>query len=135
VLIQTAFPDHPLFRYLISHDFEGWAASQLAERQMAGFPPFVFQAMLRAEGMSEEEVYSYLNQARQAAIDLHHAVDILGVIPASLARRANHSRAQLLIQAASRRELQHFLHAWQPHLQALASHKLRCSLDIDPSEF
>ena len=41
VLIQTAFPDHPLFRALQAHDFESWAAAQLAERQMAGFPPFV----------------------------------------------------------------------------------------------
>ncbi|HEY5308775.1 MAG TPA: primosomal protein N', partial [Casimicrobiaceae bacterium] len=37
VIIQTEFPDHPLFRALQTHDFEGWAASQLAERQMAGF--------------------------------------------------------------------------------------------------
>ncbi len=135
VLIQTAFPDHPLFRCLISHDFEGWATSQLAERAMAGFPPFVFQAMLRAEGMIEEDVYSYLNQARQSAIELHHVVDIMGVIPASLARRANHIRAQLLVQAVSRRDLQQFLRAWQPHLRALSSRNLRCSLDIDPSEF
>ena len=135
VLIQTAFPDHPLFLSLKNHDFEGWATQQLAERQMTGFPPFAFQAMLRAEGMIEEEVYSYLNQARQAAMELHHPVDIMGVIPASLARRANHIRAQLLIQAATRRELQQFLRAWQPHLQAFSSHKLRCSLDIDPSEF
>src|SRR3990170_603764 len=61
VLVQTAFPDHPLFRALQKHDFEGWAASQLAERRMAGFPPFVFQAMLRAEVRNEAEVYAFLN--------------------------------------------------------------------------
>lgn len=135
VLIQTAFPDHPLFRCLQNHDFEGWAASQLAEREMAGFPPFVFQVMLRSEGMVEAEVYSYLNKARNAAIGLKHPVDILGVVPASLARRANHVRAQLLIQAGSRRTLQQFLRAWQPQLDALSAPKLRCSLDIDPLEF
>lgn len=135
VLIQTAFPDHPLFRCLQNHDFEGWAASQLAEREMAGFPPFVFQVMLRAEGIVEAEVYSYLNKARNAAIGLKHPVDILGVVPASLARRANHVRAQLLIQAGSRRTLQQFLRAWQPQLDGLSTPKLRCSLDIDPLEF
>ncbi|MDH4286920.1 MAG: primosomal protein N', partial [Gallionella sp.] len=41
VIIQTAFPDHPLFRALQTHDFESWAASQLSERQLAGFPPFM----------------------------------------------------------------------------------------------
>ncbi len=135
VLIQTAFPDHPLFRALQTHDFEGWAASQLAERQMAGFPPFVYQVMLRAEGKQENEVYQYLNDARTAAVSLQHEVDVLGVVPAALPRRANHLRAQLLIQAASRRTLQQFLRAWQPMLDALPAAKLRCSLDIDPLEF
>jgi primosomal protein N' (replication factor Y) (superfamily II helicase) len=141
VLIQTAFPDHPLFRALQTHDFEGWAASQLAERQMAGFPPFVFQAMLRAEGKNETEVYAYLNHARTAAVELSHSmsipgpVEILGVVPAALPRRANHIRAQLLIQSTTRKGLQQFLRAWQPSLEALIAQKLRCSLDIDPLEF
>ena len=135
VIIQTEFPDHPLFRALQTHDFEGWAASQLAERQMAGFPPFVFQAMLRAEGKIETEVYTYLNQARAAAKELKHPVEVLGVVPAALPRRANHLRAQLLIQANSRKALQQFLRAWQPLLDVLPAQKLRCSLDIDPLEF
>ena len=135
VLIQTAFPDHPLFRCLQQHDFEGWAALQLTERQMAGFPPCTYQAMLRAEGKDEAEVYHYLNQARVAAVGMKMSVEILGVVPASLARRANHVRAQLLIQASSRNELQQFLRAWQPLLDSIPAQKLRCSLDIDPLEF
>ncbi len=135
VLIQTAFPDHPLFIALQAHDFEGWAAAQLAERQMAGFPPFVYQAMLRAEGKQETEVYAFLNQARDAATALRHGVEVFGVVPAALPRRANHIRAQLLIQSAKRKDLQPFLRAWQPLLDALPARKLRWSLDIDPLEF
>jgi primosomal protein N' (replication factor Y) len=141
VLIQTAFPDHQLFRALQTHDFEGWAASQLAERQMAGFPPFVYQAILRAEGKQENEVYHYLNEARTAAVTLSHSmeipgqVEIFGVVPAAMPRRANHIRAQLLIQSTTRKGLQQFLRAWQASLDALTTKKLRCSLDIDPLEF
>lgn len=135
VLIQTAFPDHPLFRALQKHDFEGWAASQLAERQMAGFPPFMYQAMLRAEGRQETEVYAFLDQARRSAVGLTHAVEILGVVPAALPRRANHIRAQLLIQSAKRKDLQQFLRAWQPLLDGLPAQKLRWSVDVDPLEF
>jgi primosomal protein N' (replication factor Y) len=135
VLIQTAFPDHPLFRALQAHDFEGWAAAQLAERQMADFPPFAYQAMLRAEGKQETEVYEFLNQARTAAVALRHTVEILGVVPAALPRRANHLRAQLLIQSSKRKDLQQFLRAWQPLLDALPAQKLRWSLDVDPLEF
>jgi len=135
VMIQTAFYDHPLFRALQAHDFDGWAASQLAERKMAGFPPYTFQAMLRAEGKIESEVYAYLNQARKAAIALQQPVEVLGVVPAALPRRANHIRAQLLIQASSRKVMQQFLRVWHPELDAMAVPKLRCSLDIDPLDF
>jgi primosomal protein N' (replication factor Y) len=135
VIIQTEFPDHPLYRALQTHDFNGFAASQLAERQMAGFPPFIFQAMLRAEGKVESEVYAYLNKARAAALAQAHEVEVLGVVPAALARRANHVRGQLLVQAPTRRALQGFLRAWQADLDALAQTKLRCALDIDPLEF
>ncbi|TAN82786.1 MAG: primosomal protein N' [Gallionella sp.] len=135
VLIQTAFPDHPLFRALQAHDFDGWAASQLAERKMAGFPPFVYQAMLRAEGKQEAEVYVFLDHARAAAVALRHPVEVLGVVPAAMPRRANHIRAQLLVQGATRKQLQQFLRVWQPLLDALPAQKLRYSLDIDPLEF
>jgi len=135
VIIQTAFPDHPLFRSLQAYDFDGWAASQIAERQMAGFPPFMFQVMLRAEGKQESEVYAYLNQARKAAAKLELNIEVLGVVPAALSRRANHFRAQLLIQSSSRKEIRQFLRAWQSELDALATPQLRCSLDIDPLDF
>ena len=133
VLIQTAFPDHPLFRCLERHDFDEWASQLLAERRMAGFPPFVFQAMLRAEGKSESDVYAYLGRARAAAIELKHEVEVFGVVPASLARRANHVRAQLLIQAESRKILQQFLRDWR--IDEIPAPRLHCSLDIDPQEF
>ncbi len=133
VLIQTAFQDHPLFRCLKHHDFDTWASQLLSERKMAGFPPFVFQAMLRAEGKSESEVYAYLEKARAMAVALQREVEVFGVVPASLARRANHVRAQLLIQAQSRKVLQQFLRDW--HIDEIPHGRLHRSLDIDPMEF
>jgi primosomal protein N' (replication factor Y) len=62
-------------------------------------------------------------------------VEVFGVVPAALPRRANHLRAQLLVQSTTRKGLQQFLRAWQPSLDALATPKLRCSLDVDPLEF
>jgi len=135
VIIQTSFPDHPLFRSLQAYDFDGWAASQITERQMAGFPPFMFQAVLRTEGKQEPEVYDYLNQARMAATKLKFNIEVLGVVPAPLPRRANHFRAQLLLQCATRKEMQQFLRAWKLELDVLAAPKLRCTLDIDPLDF
>jgi primosomal protein N' (replication factor Y) len=135
VLVQTAFPDHPLFRALREHDYDAWARTLLAEREQAGFPPFVFQVLLRAEGKHETAVYVFLRQARQAAVGLGLDVEIYGVVAAAMAKRADHSRAQLLVQGATRKALQQFLRAWRPLLDELPAQKLRWSLDVDPLEF
>jgi primosomal protein N' (replication factor Y) len=135
VLIQTGFPDHPLFRALRAHDYDTWAQTLLAEREQAGFPPFVFQVLLRAEGKQEGELYALLKQARKAAIALSLPVEIYSVVPSMMAKRANHSRAQLLVQSTNRKSLQKFLREWRPLLEKLFTQKLRWSLDIDPIEF
>jgi primosomal protein N' (replication factor Y) len=135
VLIHTEFPDHPLYRALRQHDFSGWAKEQLAERQAAGFPPFLYQAILRAEDRQKAAVFDFLEQARRGGLALHQPVEIYGVVPSALPRRANHFRAQMLIQSHSRAVLQKFLQDWQPGLAPLAGRALRWSLDVDPIEF
>ena len=135
VLIQTAFPDHPLFQALRQHDYDAYAQTLLEERQVAGFPPFVHQAMLRAEGKQEARVYDFLQRAHRAAGELAMAVEVYGVVPAAMPRRANHVRAQILVQSESRKLLQQFLGAWQTELDGLPASGLRWSLDVDPMEF
>jgi primosomal protein N' (replication factor Y) len=135
VIVQTAFPNHPLFQALRAHDYEIWAQTLLAERQMAGFPPFVYQVLLSAEGRQLNEVNAFLQQARAAAKDLQMPVEVYGVVPAAMPKRANHHRAQLLVQSEKRKALQEFLRAWKPTLDALPANKLRWALDIDPMEF
>jgi len=135
VIVQTAFPNHPLFQALRAHDYEIWAQTLLAERQMAGFPPFVYQVLLSAEGKQLGEVNAFLQQARSAAKELLMPVEIYGVVPAAMPKRANHHRAQLLVQADRRKVLGEFLRAWKPILDALPAQKLRWVADVDPMEF
>jgi primosomal protein N' (replication factor Y) len=135
VIVQTAFPQHPLFAALRAHDFTKWAEILLAERQQAGFPPFYFQALLSAESKSEADVFHFLREARVAGKTLAKEVDVYGVVPASMPKRANHFRAQLLVQSAQRKLLQDFLREWQQDLNALPAKNIRWSLDIDPLEF
>ncbi len=135
VIVQTAFPNHPLFQALRAHDYEIWAQTLLAERQMAGFPPFVYQALLSAESQQENDALNFLKQARSAALELHMPVEVYGVVPAAMPRRANHHRAQLLVQSDKRKALGEFLREWKPMLDALPAGKLRWVLDVDPMEF
>ncbi|MDH4285359.1 MAG: primosomal protein N', partial [Gallionellaceae bacterium] len=135
VLVQTCFPEHPLFRALREHDYDSWAATLLKEREQAGFPPFLFQVLLRAESKEEALVYEFMQQSRSRASELAMQVEIYGVVPASMPRRANHIRLQLLVQSDTRKNLQQFLRSWRPMLEEIPAQKLRWSLDIDPLEF
>ena len=40
VVIQTAFPDHPILEHIINHDYEGYFNSELEDRRRFGYPPF-----------------------------------------------------------------------------------------------
>ena len=135
VIVQTAFPTHPLFNALRAHDYEAWARILLEERQSAGFPPFMFQVLLSAEAKQEGEALAFLKRARAVALDLDKRVEVYGVIPAAMPRRANHYRVQLLVQSDARRTLQDFLRSWKPRLDAIQTKQIRWSLDIDPLEF
>jgi primosomal protein N' (replication factor Y) len=135
VIVQTAFPTHPLFNALRAHDYETWARILLEERQSAGFPPFMFQVLLSAEAKQEGEALAFLKRARAVALELDKRVEVYGVIPAAMPRRANHYRVQLLVQSDARRTLQDFLRSWKPRLDAIQTKQIRWSLDIDPLEF
>ena len=64
VLIQTRYPGHPLFAALARHDFAGFAEAQLDERAARGFPPFVFEAALRAEAPKLDTAMRFLEACR-----------------------------------------------------------------------
>ncbi|HEX2199176.1 MAG TPA: primosomal protein N' [Burkholderiales bacterium] len=134
VLVQTRYPDHPLFAALVRHDFAGFAESQLAERRAAGFPPFVFEAALRAEADKLEIALDFLKGVA-AAVARPDEVDAYDPVPNLITRRAGLERAQLLVQSSSRPALQSYLAALTEHLFASAPRNVRWHLDVDPIEF
>ena len=137
VLIQTQFPEHPLYAALVRHDYPAFADAQLKEREQAGFPPYAYQAMLRAEAPQLADSLAFLTTARawpNAAA--HTDVMLYDPVPMRMARRANLERAQLLVESPSRRALQVFLAEWGELLAAIkAPSRLRWHLEVDPLEF
>ncbi len=134
VLVQTEFADHPLYTALRDQDFEGYARSQLAERRQAGFPPYVHQALLRAEARSVDTALEFLARAARCARRIKPAVTVYDPVSAGMMRKAGRERAHLLVQSAARTELRAFLNAWRPQLAEATSTSARWSLDVDPSE-
>ena len=135
VLIQTRYPEHPLYQSLVRHDYAGFAKSVLAERREAGFPPFVFEAALRAESRDESRAQRFLRAAIGRAPQRGGAITVFDPAPMSLARLAGVERAQVLLQSRSRPRLQAFLREWSDSLYRTPAHGVRWHLDVDPIEF
>jgi primosomal protein N' (replication factor Y) len=137
VLIQTQYPDHPLYAALVAHDYPGFAETLLKEREQAGFPPYAFQAMLRAEAPDMADSIAFLNAAAALPVIAEHPnVMIYDPIPMKLSRLANLERGQLLSESPSRPALQAFLPRWREAIETLKSpSKLRWHIEVDPLEF
>ena len=133
VLIQTGFPEHPLFTHLMTHDFAAFAREQLALRERSGFPPFSYQAVLRAESVKLADAMQWLHRARQLAPE-HADVEMFAPMPATMLKKAGYERAQLWLQSTTRNGLQQLLREWMPVLYAQAGRNVRWHLDVDPAE-
>ena len=133
VMIQTRYPRHALYHALARHDYVGFANSTLAERRDAQLPPFVYQALLRAEGRTLEAALAFLQQAAAALAPLPGAdrVTVYDAVPLTVVKVFNVHRAQLLLECASRAALQTALRAWQPALRSLKG-VLRWAVEVDP---
>ncbi|HEM7849010.1 primosomal protein N' [Burkholderia multivorans] len=133
VLVQTRYPRHALYHALARQDYVGFANSTLGERRDAHLPPFVYQALLRAEARALDAALAFLQQAAAALPGLPGAdrVTVYDAVPMTIVKVANVHRAQLLLESASRAALQHALRAWQPELRALKG-VLRWSVEVDP---
>ncbi|MBT0571737.1 primosomal protein N' [Curvibacter sp. CHRR-16] len=151
VWLQTSQPGHPLYAALKAHDYPAFANQQLHEREGAGMPPFVAQALVRAEARTQETAQAFLQLARSFAQDTMAQWDgwapsferlfIYPPVPMSMQRVAGVERAQMLVECASRPLLQHFLTHWQKALHGLRTdpaHKAtlkglqRWAIDVDP---
>jgi primosomal protein N' (replication factor Y) len=107
----------------------------LAEREQAQLPPFSAQALLRAESLQADAPQQFLEAARQAAAEPPDGLQFWGPAPAPMERRAGRYRAHLLIQSATRAQLQAYLKPWMSALYRLKqARQVRWSLDVDPRE-
>ncbi len=129
VLIQSRYCQHPLYGAVMRHDYDRFAGSLLEERHQAALPPYMYQALLRAEAPELATAIEFLEAARDAVPS--DTVVINEPIPMTMTRVHNVDRAQLLVESNSRPALQAFLTEWVDVLRAMKT-RVRWSLEVDP---
>jgi primosomal protein N' (replication factor Y) (superfamily II helicase) len=129
VLVQTRYASHPLYAAVVNHDYDRFAGALLAERRQAALPPYMYQALLRAEARELAEAIGFLEAARDCMV--FDAVTVNDPIPMTMTRVHDVDRAQLLVESSSRPALQAFLKAWLAELRLMKT-RVRWSLEVDP---
>ncbi len=136
-ILQTQQPEHPFFQSLLGQDYISFGRQLLQQRQQSAFPPYSYQALLRASATDEKTLQLFLDQCLQAAQHLcleaiFSQIQILGPMASPMSRKAGRYRYQILLQAPQRNKLQNFIQHW------LATFKpgrgIVFSLDVDPQD-
>ena len=131
VVLQTHYPDHPLLTTLLEKGYQAFAEETLKLRHNMGLPPFSFQALFKAQCRHSEEAENALSQLASFFDEQKiEGLQVLGPIPAPFSKKAGQYRWQLLLQHASRKQLQAALSRYSPEL--IKSSQVRLILDVDP---
>ena len=131
VVLQTHYPDHPLLTTLLEKGYQAFAEETLKLRHNMGLPPFSFQALFKAQCRHSEEAENALSQLASFFYEQKiEGLQVLGPISAPFSKKAGQYRWQLLLQHASRKQLQAALSRYSPEL--IKSSQVRLILDVDP---
>jgi primosomal protein N' (replication factor Y) len=131
VLVQTYSPDHPAIRSAITHDFVGFAQTELPEREKFGVPPYGRLVRLIARGPNEKAVSAYMDTlaaAMRTAAD--HSVRILGPAPAPVVRIRDLYRFHLQLRCPTSRPLLTLTNTIPA--QVAVPHGIELAIDVDP---
>lgn len=136
VLIQTHFPEHPLYAHICRHDYSGFARRELKLRHQAGFPPYHYLALIRAWDRKEPAPMNFLAGIKGLSDNLQNEfpmIKIMGPVYSPMAKMKNFYRAQLLVTSPSRSVRQNFLKKWISLFEdGKLTKSVRWSIDIDP---
>jgi primosomal protein N' (replication factor Y) len=98
VIVQTYAPGHYAVRTAAALDVDAFADEELLRRRLLGYPPFSVLARLLVADADRARAEERGRQAASAVAT--PAVEVLGPLPAYVARRAGRYRMQVVIRAA-----------------------------------
>lgn len=134
VIIQTNHPENPALLTLLEHGYTIFAKQLLEERRRWHYPPFGYQALIRANAPDLNEALGALDTiAAHLQVFGLGGVILLGPTTAMLEKRAGRYRTQLLLQSTQRKALHKLLnYLTQTTKQLKFPANVRWSIDVDP---
>jgi len=131
VVVQTLTPEHFGIQAAARHDYLAFARTEIPQRAELGYPPVGRLARIVLRGENEEKVREASQRVRQA-LDQAGAqgVQILGPVPAPLARIMRNYRYHIIVKAPDFESLSSVLSSARKLLRATGS--VERIVDVDP---
>ena len=134
VVIQTRYPDHPMFNYVLSNRYTQFASGLLKQRMSAAMPPFAHQALLCANAKNKQNAQEFLQEVAGLLKNINmDTVEIWGPVANSIEKKADYYYFNLYLQSNDRSALHQMLATFNQHVDAIKlKNKVRWYLDVDP---
>jgi len=136
VLVQTLSPDHPAIVAAMKHDYAMFAANELPERDVLGYPPFGRMARVVVRGPKDMETLAvaenFAELIRTAGESKPNAARVVGPAPCPLAKLRDNFRFHLLIKGDGHESLQQALTPLTGKLKLPEG--VQWIIDIDPAD-
>jgi primosomal protein N' (replication factor Y) len=112
VVIQTCLPDHPAIVRAAAQDFEDFAAGEMEERRLLGYPPFGRLLRVALRGPNAKAVLERaLETQRRCVESVSERATVLGPAEPPVARVKGQWRQHLLVKTPDHKELSRLLAA------------------------
>jgi len=131
-LIQTWAPDHPVMQAIAAGDRDAFVAVEMAERKLAGLPPYGRLAALIVSGPDPAALETFV-QTLAAAAPNAEGVSVYGPADAPLGLVRGRRRKRFLVRADRSVDLQAYLSAWRARVRPPGA--IRLTIDVDPYSF
>ncbi|MEK6791893.1 MAG: primosomal protein N' [Deltaproteobacteria bacterium] len=137
VVIQTLNPEHYCLEAALNHDYAGFYAKEISEREELRYPPFTRLCALRLEGIKEGDVAVAAASIRRVADKLlgnDGAITILGPATALVYKLSGRFRQRLLLKCVSSKtkNLHAFVHGLKAAFNLRGASGVILVIDMDP---
>ena len=133
VLIQSYCPEHYCFRFVTSHDYQGFYEKEIQFRRFMHYPPFTALALVLVRDKNLAAATDAIGRFAELLQGARGPqTRILGPTQSPLARIRSEHRFQLLIKSGSRSQLRALLRKTLRQAQTRGLDLRRIHIDIDP---
>lgn len=133
VLIQTAVPNHQIYKSIVKQDYFDFAKLELVERTNYSLPPFSYYAIIRIHAYNKQKLFDLLKQINELLHKqkLPEQLEITKALPCHMLKLNKQYRGSSLIMAGNRKVLHQYLHKIE---SGLAKINTNIIIDVDPIE-